>query len=170
MWYFFWGFLFIFRDFSLTLPTGGSVNLMPSFLGFALLLLGARQTESENEHFHRILLASVAALLISAAQFVFAIFAFSAVELVLFILSTAAALYITYEFTEGAKKIERSRYKKFGTDKLSTAWILLCMTALLGFLVPFMPTISLTQMLVHLLALTWFETSVYSFIRALQGR
>ena len=170
MWCFFWGFLFIFVDFSLALPTGGSVNLMPSFLGFALLLLGARQTESENEHFRRILLASVAAIIISAAQFVFAIFAYTTVELVLFIFSTAAALYITYEFTEGAKKIERSRYKKFGTDKLGTAWIILCMTALLGFLVPFMPTISLTQMLVHLLALTWFETSVYSFIRALQRR
>lgn len=171
MWYFFFGFLFVFVEFPLDVPmTGGSIDILPSFLGFALLFLGAQGMRTENEHFRRIRIFSLITLAVSAAQFCFAFLGYKIVELVLFILATAANLYITYEFTEGVKKIERSRYKKLGADKLSSAWIILCMTSLLGFLVPFVPTVALPQLALDLLAVIWFESSLFKLARALRSR
>lgn len=170
MWYCFFGFLLVFVDFSLALPNGGSINLLPGFLGYALLFVGALSLGHENERFRRMRLATVIAFVISALQFVLAIYAFKTAEFVLFVFATALSLYITYEFTEGAKMLERSRYKKLSTDKLSSAWIILCMTSILGFLVPFFPMIGLTQALVQLLALCWFEFSVYTLSRRLNGK
>lgn len=170
MWYFFFGFLFVFVEFTLDVPlTGGKIDLLPSFLGFVLLFLGTQSMRTENEHFRRARPFALIALLLGAAQFAFALIGYTVVELILFILATAATLYISYEFTEGVKKIERSRYKKLGADKLATAWIILCMTSLLGFLVPLLPDITLTQLLVDLIAVIWFESSIFKAARALRA-
>ena len=75
MWYCFFGFLLVFVDFSLALPNGGSINLLPGFLGYALVFVGALGLGHENERFRRMRLATVIAFVISALQFVLAIYA-----------------------------------------------------------------------------------------------
>jgi len=176
MWLFFFGFLLVFAEFPITFPlTGGTVDLLPAFLGFALLFLGAKKMSMENLHFRRIRIAALPAFAVSAVHFVIAIlhldlafFSYDVAELILLILTVAAKLYIAYEFTEAVKKIERSHYKKFGADKLASAWIILCMTSLLGFLVAVLPSIALPQLVVHLLAVVWFEASVFGVARTLK--
>ena len=49
---FFWGFLLIFLDFSLTI-NGVGFDLMPDAIGYLLVFLGTRQMAEESEQFAR---------------------------------------------------------------------------------------------------------------------
>ena len=48
----FWGFLLDFLDFNLTL-NGFSIDILPDFVGWLLVLFGARRMREENERFAR---------------------------------------------------------------------------------------------------------------------
>ena len=173
MWYYFFGFLFIFLDFKLDLGYGGTLNCLPSFVGYLFLSVGSRRLSHENDHFRRLRLWSPILCVLSACEFVLSLLTIplpKATVLVISILLTAASLYVTYEFAEGAKSIERSLYKKLEADKISTAWIILCMTALLEFLIYYFPSVALLCYFVHWLSIAWFASATYHFIRKLSGK
>ena len=173
MWYYFFGFLFVFLDFKLDLSYGGSLNCMPSFVGYLLVMLGSFHMSHENDHFRRLRLLTPIFLTLSVAEFVLSLLTFllpKAVIIVISIVMTVCALYTSYEFSEGAKSIERSLYKKLDADKISTAWIILCMTALLEFLIYYFPSVMLLCYFVHWLSIAWFASATYHFIRKLHGK
>lgn len=171
--YYFFGFLLIFLDFNITLSYGGVLNLLPAFLGYALLILASVRMEDKNEHFRRLKLFSPVALALSASVFVLDLTAIAlpkVAELVISILMTIASLYIAYEFAEGAKALERSLYKKMDADKISSAWIILSMASLLMFLTIYFEDVLLPCAFVKLLAIAWFESATYHFERRLEGK
>lgn len=171
--YFFLGFLFVFLDFNLPLGYGGILNLLPSFLGYAILFFASRSLGHENEHFRRLRFATAIAFFFGVAEFTLDLAALSlpkAAELVISVIMTVTALYIAYEFAEGAKGLERSLYKKLDSDKISAAWIILSMTALLEFLVLYLPKLALPCYLVHWLAIAWFGSATFHFERKLSGK
>ncbi len=171
--YYFLGFLFVFLDFNISLGYGGVVNLIPAFLGYAILFFANRRFGHENGHFRRLRLFTVIAFVLSAAEFTLNLIALplpKVVELVISVIMTVVALYIAYEFAEGAKELEQSLYKKLDADKISAAWIILSMTALLEFLVLYIPAVMLPCYLVHWLAVAWFESAIFHFERKLLGK
>lgn len=171
--YSFLGFLFIFLDFKITFAYGGTVNFLPNFVGYLFLFLAVRNYGHENDHFRRLRLFSPIAVLLSLAVFVLELLPFSlptAATLVISVAMTAMALYLAYEFAEGAKALERSLYKKFDADKISAAWIILSMTSLLEFLVIYLPAVALPCYLVHWLAVAWFESATFHFEKKLAGK
>ncbi len=168
MLYYFFGFLLILLDFPITLGYGGTLNAIPDFLGYGLLLLATRRYGQENEHFRRLRLGAYITLPLSVAEFALDLSALvlpTVATLAIGVVMTVASLYITYEFSEGAKALERSLYKKFDADKISAAWIILCMASLLKYLAIYMPSVLLPCTLVHLLAIVWFESAVFHFER-----
>lgn len=172
MWYYFFGFLFVFLDFEI--PIGGvNFNFQPDFIGYLLVMLGNRRLSHENDSFRRLRILTPIAFALSLAQFVLLLVFYDApapVALVIRIVSTVCALYITYEFAEGAKTIERSLYKRLEADKISTAWIILCLTSLLNFITFYFPDVSLLCLFVHWVSMAWFESATYHFIRKLNGK
>ena len=173
MWYYFFGFLFVFLDFKLDLPYGGTLNCLPSFVGYLLVMLGNYRLHHENDHFRRLRILTPLFFALSVAEFILSLLTFflpKAVIIVISIVMTVAALYTSYEFAEATKSIERSLYKKLDADKISTAWIILCMTALLEFLIYYFPSVMLLCFFVHWLSIAWFASATYHFIRKLNGK
>ncbi len=173
MWFCFIGFLFIFLDFEITLAGGTTVNFIPDFLGYALLSLGVFHLGHENGRFSRCRITALVALVLSAGTFVLDLLALPlppTAELIIGILMTVVSLYITYEFSEGTKALERSLYKKLDADKISAAWVILSMTSLLEFLVLYFPAVFIPCYALHWLAVAWFESSVFHFSRKLSGK
>ena len=171
--YCFFGFLFVFLDFNITFAYGGTVNFLPNFLGYLLLFLAARRYGHENDHFHRLRLFSLIAFVLALGEFVLDLAPLvlpTVAVLVISVVMTAMALYLAYEFAEGAKALERSLYKKFDADKISAAWIILSMTSLLEFLVLYLPAVALPCYLVHWLAVAWFESATFHFEKKLAGK
>ena len=172
MWFYFIGFLPVFLDFYITLPHGGSLNALPDFLGYALLILAAFLSEHENEHFRRQRAVCFVALPLSLAEFILEVTAVKlpdAVTLSVSILMTALALYIAYEFSEGAKALERTRYQKLTAEKLASAWLILGMSSLLRILAFFFTPIALTCEFLHLFAVIWFAAATFGFVRRAKG-
>lgn len=172
MWYYFFGFLFVFLDFDVTIG-GVTLYLQPDFIGYLLVMLGNRRMHHENDHFRRLRILTPVAFLLSLAQFILLLVLPSApapVALVTRIVTTVCALYITYEFSEAAKTIERGQYKKLEADKISTAWVILCMTALLNFVSFYFPDVSLLCLVVHWASMIWFEIATHHFIKNLNGK
>ena len=168
--YCFIGFLFVFLDFSLTLPHGGALNLLPDFLGYALVAWGVSRLRHKNAHLRRASIAACAVFVLPLLEFVLNIAKVTMtkpLELALSISLTAAALYVSYEVTEGAKALERTLYKKLETDKLSAAWMILCITSLLEYLTLYLPDVALPCYIVHWIAVIWFESALFHFERAL---
>lgn len=172
MWFYFIGFLPVFLDFYITLPHSGSLNALPDFLGYALLILAAFLSEHENEHFRRQRAVCFVALPLSLAEFILEVTAVKlpdAVTLSVSILMTALALYIAYEFSEGAKALERTRYQKLTAEKLASAWLILGMSSLLRILAFFFTPIALTCEFLHLFAVIWFAAATFGFVRRAKG-
>ena len=168
--YCFIGFLLVFLDFNIKLPIGGALNLFPDFLGCAIIIWGLSRFRYKNAHFRRAAFAAWVLVFPALLEFVLNLAAVSLpkpVELALSICLTLAALYVSYEFTEGAKELERTLYKKFETDKISAAWMILCITSLLEYLTLYLPEVALPCYVVHWLAVIWFESAVFHFERAL---
>ena len=171
--YYFFGFLLVFLDFNITLAYGGVLNVLPDFLGYALLTFAAVRVGHENSHFQRLRAVTAVAFVLSIGEFVLNLLALSlpkVAELVISIAMTVVALYIAYEFSEGAKSLERSLSRKLDADKISAAWIILSMTSLLEFLVIYFPAVALPCYLVHWLAVAWFESATFHFERKLTGK
>lgn len=174
----FFGFLIVFTELPIGVPTG-ELDLLPTFLGYLLLLLGSMRAKGESKHFSRLQLASLIALPFGLAGFVLDIFAslVPVAPTVLFVLTTVANIYCAYEFAEGAREIERRYFKKLGADRLFTAWGILGMTSLFGFLLAIftefglekmVTNLALTQMVLQVIALILFEISSGLFVRNLR--
>ena len=174
MWLYFFAFFFVFLDFPITLPNGvASVNLMPDFVGYVLLFLARPTARHEGNSFRRLHLAALPIAALALAEFFLNLFGVAlplAVELPISILMTACALYVTYEYSEGVKDIQRCLFKRLGADKVASAWAFLCISSLLLFIVTFFPAASLPAYLLHWLAFAWLEGSIYHFNRRLSGR
>lgn len=174
MWLCFIAFFFIFLDASFALPSGaGTVNFIPDFIGYALLFVAKTAHTQANDHFRRMRLASAVAAVFSLAEFFLNLFGvplYEGIELAISVLMTAASLYITYEFAEGAKAIERATYKKLDADKIASAWSFLCISSFLLFLTVFLPYAALPCYLLHFLAFAWFQGSLFHFNRKLAGK
>jgi len=173
MQYFFWGFLLVFLDFDIALPYGGTLNLLPAFLGCALLLRGTKLFGHKNAHLRRFKLATPIVFILGIADFVLDLSAPSlpqAAEIVISISVSLVSLYIAYEFAEGAKALERTLYKKLDADKLSAAWFILCMASLLMFLTFYFSDLLLPCLIFKLLAIGWFQSATFHFERKLSHK
>ncbi len=167
---FFFGFLFVFLDFNYAIG-GATVNLIPDFIGYILVILGCRSIGRQSNHF--ILVRIVALLLMawSAVAFVMGLVSFEMhyiVRIIVDIVVMLCALYMTYELTEGIKTYERSLSRPIGAAQLSSAWVLLCMGNLIYYFTFFFESLYLVCILLLILSLIWFEYAVLYIHRELR--
>ena len=165
---YFFGFLLLFLNFSIELSYGGTLNAIPDFLGYGLLLVASASDRRTNAHFRRQQIAIMAVLPFSVIKFVLALLPRilpTVCVLILDIAVTLASLYIAYEYAEGAKALEKRRYQKLDADKISAAWFILSMASLLQYLAVYLTSVALPCLAVYLLSIIWFESAVFGFER-----
>ena len=171
LWYFF-AFFFLFLSFEWQLPFG-TVDFLPDFIGYTLIIIGSFQLRHENSRFLRSRRVAFVLLVITAALFgldLFGVVIDRVIRLALNTFITVSGLYTAYEFTEGCKTLERSLETNVGASNLSSAWIILCMGNFLLFFIEFLPALALPCLLLHLLAFSWFESSIFHTNRRLSGK
>ena len=169
---FFFAFLFVFLDFRYNIGAA-TLNLIPDFVGYALIFIAARRYKEKSEHFRHITLLSVILFAWGVASFLLGAFAIKlhiALEVATSILSTLGALYLTYKFSEGVKEYETSFTRPIGAAQLSSAWVLLCMGNLIFFFTFVLESMYLVVILLQLLSLIWFEYSIIAVAQELRKR
>lgn len=168
---FFIGFLFIFFDYDVVFAGGHIINFIPDFVGYLPIILGCIKLKNESNRFFRVRILAVILGIWSITAFSLGAFALqlhTVVETTVSVASTLLSIYMTYEFCEGVRMMERSRKRPIGASSLSSAWIVLSMASLFFYLTAFFPAIYLLCLILQLLSIFWFEYAVFSVHKALK--
>lgn len=108
----FWGFLLMFLSFDLDL-NGHSLDVLPDFVGYILLLQGMRELEHESDMFKNARPFAVGMTIYTAVLWVGQLLAVHAgngwITELLEIASTVVALYISWMLIQGVTEMEHSR-------------------------------------------------------------
>lgn len=169
---FFFGYLFVFLDYNITVGTA-SINLIPDFVGFILLFIASRLYASKSRHFFAVGIVSLilgAWGLVSFGLGLFSISLPSIVQTISGVIAMLGALYLTYAFTEGVKEYEAGFSKPIGAAQLSSAWVLLCMGNLIFYFTLIFNSMYLVCVLLQILSLVWFEYSILSIYNQVRKR
>ena len=169
---FFIGFMFVFIDYNITIGAA-SVNLIPDFIGFALVLIASRSYVQKSARFKIVGILSAILGAWGIVAFVLALCSVSLApipELITGILATVGALGLTYAFCEGVKEYESGFVKPFGAAQLASSWVLLCMGNLIYYFTLVFENMYLVCILLQLLSIVWFEYSVFSIYQNLKKR
>lgn len=130
----FWGFFFIYLNFNLNLNQY-SLNILPNFVGYILLLQGIKQLEEESCFFRRARPFAVGMAMYEAVLWLGAVFGIETdrgIGTVLGWISMVVALYVSWLLIQGVLEIERQS----GTDLLGaqmySRWKLLAGLQVIG--------------------------------------
>lgn len=166
------GFLFIFFDYDVIFEGGHIINFIPDFVGYLPIIIGCIKLHPESNRFFRVRILAAILAVWSVTAFTLGAVAVqlpTVVETTISVAATLLSLYMTYEFCEGVRVMERARKRPIGASSLSSAWIVLCMANLLFYLTAFFPAIYLLCLILQLLAIFWFEYAVYSVDKGLSS-
>lgn len=163
MLFLFIGFFFLFLDFPIAIGTA-TLNLMPAFVGAALLLVGFGRIESGESRFLRMRLG---AALLGALDLALTLLAVLSVDMgdVLSIVTDALgillSLYLAYETVQHVKALERKHTRPLGGNDLTSSWFLLALGNLLSLFVVYMDSMALLCIALQLLSVAWYQLALY---------
>lgn len=133
----FWGMLFVFLDFSLTVH-GHEIGLLPDFLGYALLLSGARRMRSSASGFLRLVSVSRSMLVFSASLYLLDLSGISqslgAFGQFLSLFCTAAGLWAAFLLARAMMELQTLRGLPLHAEALSSAWATLALSQMISYL------------------------------------
>ena len=163
MFAFFFGFIFLFLDYSVTLG-GRTVQLIPAFVGYFLITVGAAHMTKKHPGFRKVRNLSAVLVFWSAVVFLLDIFPPSEhAQYILFavgLLSTVFALYLTHLFTVAIHKTEGQEGRALNGDKLSSGWALLTMTSVLSYAGLLLESLVFPCLVLQIAGTVWFLSSV----------
>ena len=143
----FWGLLLDFLDFNLTL-NGFSIDILPDFVGWLLVLFGARRMREENERFARMQPAAGVLFVVYLLSFLLQPFgsvdlgdSLPAVALALAVNLVFVALYayVLWQLVRAMQEMEERYGRAFGAHGMRTAVIVILAVMLLAPLVVWLP-------------------------------
>lgn len=160
----FYGFIFIYLNFQLNLGDS-SIGLIPSFIGYWLMLKGLTDLSAESEHFVRLqpiafgmgiftLVLYILDLLGIATDTVFP-------GLVLGLISIVMSIFITYNLVQGVREMEQGYGADLNGEQLQSRWIYLAVTLLAANLLFWMPFVNIAAVLAALVFIILFLAAFY---------
>lgn len=182
----FWGFLLDFLDFNLTL-NGFSIDILPDFVGWLLVLFGARRMREENERFARMQPAAGVLFAVYLLSFLLQPFgsidlggSLPAAALVLAVNLVFVALYayVLWQLVRAMQEMEERYGRAFGAHGMRTAVIVILAVMLLAPLVVWLPfgfalaillSIGSFAAFLVLLVLLWRAAKAYDSLRSGSG-
>ena len=123
----FWGVFFIYLNFNINF-NGHQVNLLPDFVGYILLLLGANEFAGKSAYFGRVKPFAIGMAVYSAAVWLGALFSVSLggwPDLLLPLAAMAVSLYISRLLIGGVREMEKQEDDCWGGFILHNRWKLL---------------------------------------------
>ena len=140
----FWGFFFIYLNFHLNLNQH-SLNILPNFVGYLLLLQGMKQLEEESRFFQSGRPFAVGMAVYEAVLWVGAIFGVTSggwFGTVLGLISTAVSLYISWLLVQGVLEMENKRGADLLGAQMYSRWKLLLVLQIIGGLLGLMANLA----------------------------
>ena len=182
----FWGLLLDFLDFNLTF-NGFSIDILPDFVGWLLVLFGARRMREENERFAR--MQPAAGVLFAVYLLSFLLQPFGPVDLDDSLLAVALALavnlvffvlyaYVLWQLVRAMQEMEERYGRAFGAHSMRTAVIVILVGMLLaprvvrlpfGFALALLLLIGAFAAFLVLLVLLWRAAKAYDSLRSSSG-
>ena len=145
----FWGFFFIYLNFNLNLNQY-SLNILPDFVGYILLLQGMKQLEEESHFFRSGQPFAVGMTVYEAILWVGALLGVSAngwVGTILDLIALVASFYVSWLLIQGVLEMEhRSGHDLLGAQ-LYSRWKLLLVLQVIGKLLGVMANLANLSML-----------------------
>ncbi len=166
----FFGFFFVFLNFEIAIGAG-TLNVMPAFIGYLLILLGCGKIDDGSRCIFRIRGFSVPLAFISAAFTVLGLIPIpmhTIARLLINLVSIGGALYVTYEVADWVKEKERERFRPLGGSDLSSAWFLLAIGNLISLFASFMASMALLCLALQLLSIAWYQMALYRAWRKIE--
>ena len=120
----FWGFFFIYLNFTLNINQY-SLNMIPDFVGYILLMQGARSLEEESRFFQGIRPFATGMALYTAILWLGTLFGVSSGDWLSQLLNLGAmilALYISWMLIQGVQEMERSKAADLNGARLFQRW------------------------------------------------
>ena len=174
----FWGLLLDFLDFNLTL-NGFSIDILPDFVGWLLVLFGARRMREENERFAQ--MQPAAGVLFAVYLLSFLLQPFGSVDLDDSLPAVALALavdlvffalyaYVLWQLVRAMQEMEERYGRAFGAHGIRTAVIVILVGMLLaprvvrlpfGFALALLLLIGAFAAFLVLLVLLWRAAKTY---------
>ena len=121
----FWGFFFIYLNFNLNFNQH-SLNVLPDFVGYILLLQGARILEDESEFFSQARPFATGMTIYSAILWIGALLGVASeanwITQILGIISVIVSLYVSWLLIRGVQELEERHMSDLNGGKLMRLW------------------------------------------------
>ena len=120
----FWGFFFVYLNFNLNL-NAHSINLLPNFVGWWLVLQGMDELGHESRYFENprpFVLGLMVYEAILWLSNVLAVTSDNWVGTILGLISTAASFYVTWLLVQGVRETEENHAADLGSAVLHRRW------------------------------------------------
>lgn len=167
----FWGFFFVFLNFNLTF-NGHVVNLLPTFVGYWILVRSMEALSGESELFGALRPFAVGMTVYTAILWVgdlLAITSSGPVSMLLGLLSTLVSLYIAWGVSRAVEDMERARGADLGAAGVRGAWIALAAGEALALLANAVAMLGLGAvvlgilgLVVALVGIVWYLVALWS--------
>lgn len=143
----FWGFFFIFLDFSIDFDTM-RVGLIPAFVGYLLFFFGLAELSEESSRFEKIrpfciIMAVYTGFLWAGDLFGLSLTAPPVVWILLSAVAVVLSYYISYCIIWGIGEIEASSQYPLSAERLKKCWFALVILHMISFLCAFMQMIGI---------------------------
>lgn len=143
----FWGFFFIFLDFSIDFDTM-RVGLIPAFVGYLLFFFGLAELSEESSRFEKIrpfciVMAVYTGFLWAGDLFGLSLTAPPVVWILLSAVAVVLSYYISYCIIWGIGDIEASNRYPLSAERLKKCWFALVILHMISFLCAFMQMIGI---------------------------
>ncbi len=165
----FWGFFFIFLHFNLNF-NGHTLNLLPAFVGYWILVRSMDALSDESELFGALRPFAIGMAVYTAILWVgdlLAVTSSGPVSMLLGLLSTLVSLYIAWGVSRAVEDMERARSADLGAVGLRKAWVALAIGEALALLASGVAMLGLGALVLGILGLVVALVGIVWYLVAL---
>lgn len=158
------GLILIFIDFDLNLGSS-SIELIPDFAGYILMLRGVEELMEDSAWFSKIKAFILGMAIYSGIIWIINLLGMKSsmgyLDFILGIMATVIFLYILYSIIMAIKDIEVKYAVFLQADTLISIWKLIVIISVLSYLAFFIPVISIAAIFANLVIYIYFLYSFY---------
>lgn len=126
---FVFGLIFLFFSYWINIPVLGQVEILPSFIGYAIMAFALNKYKKKSKHIEQMIVPNYAMLFLSFVYFI-SIFinvslAHALINTIIMIILRLSPLYITYGLVSTLKDLEITEQVHLHSESAFTLWVYL---------------------------------------------
>lgn len=156
------GFLFCYLNFNLNI-NAVSINLLPEFVGYLLLYLGAKELVNESERYTKVQPLLMGLTVYHAIVWLMALIGRtgSIVALLLNLIAAVVGIYATYQVVMGFQDIERAHSVDIAAEKSIFSWKVCAGINVAAILLAWIPVLNILLLLGMVVAVIFLLVSIH---------